>query len=514
MAYHIEGTDIVIDGWENGMAASPYAGFAELSYGSILNTQGEFAVQFPLAASTLSGGTVASPSQIAAEIDAGNGGTVSKYWMIDTSRQVWTSNTVGNVVTWTKRATVGASTVANPGIVVWKGYGLVFLGNKVFWATIADPTNWTDWSAISSTSNGYGALAISASDDAVYFCSGPGVGSVLLNAGATFDPSNAATYTFNNAALAIPTNDLATCLAENQAALLVGSALNRVYNWDRIDTTFSNIIYLAERFVYRMVTTNTNTYVFVGHPVIPSGRGNIYVTNGSQADVWQKMPDSFINTVNGDGTDQEPYWVFGDAMYHRNQIVFGAVAFSNINAGTVVAGTGGVWAVDVEAAPSQLAAATRKLFRMSKMTGSSSQYPLVISPNNTGTTIRGLGYIAGTNALMNNTTNAVGQGASFTSDKIPVGTFLGKRTFDNIELKLSYALGPGDSVSLFYVTDDVPGGAIIGTMTSADDGVGKVFPVNWQNSQWLQIAGVMLPGTTATSTFCRIKEIRLRKSTN
>lgn len=493
MAYRIEGKDLVIDGWEKGIADSPFDGFADLSYGSIMNTPGEFAAQYPLTASTMvttGGSAVSIAEQIATEYSLG---AVVRYYMVDSKGQVFNSTTSGNTVTWTYQAQVGAgiSITGVTGIVVFKGYVLVFRGTAAYYSAVGATLSFTNWTGvIGAISNGKN-YAIVGIDDAVYFCNGRSVGSILENAGSTFDPATASTFTFNGSALRIASPDLTTCLAELQTRLLVGGERNRIYSWDRVSTTYNNIVYLAERYVRRIVSVNTNAYAFVGHPVIPTGRGNIYVTNGTQVDPYKKVPDSLTNTLASDTTGlyQEPYWVFGDAMYHRNMLVFGAYAVNNIT-GSVIENTGGVWAIDL---------VKGAFFRLSKLTTSASSLATALSSNYQGTTTNGLGYIAGNESTMNNTTAVIGQAASFTSDKIPIGTFLKKGTLNNIEVKLAGSIG-SQTVSLSWISDTDSGS--IGTFTSADGGVGKPFPVPFQASQWLQISG--------TTTFTGIREIRLR----
>ncbi len=96
------------------------------------------------------------------------------------------------------------------------------------------------------------------------------------------------------------------------------------------------------------------------------------------------------------------------------------------------------------------------------------------------------------------------------SDMIPVGQYLTKRTFDNLEYKLSAVLVTGESVSLAYRTNiteaftDVPilqGGAV-GELS----GIGSV---NFENVQWIQIKAT-LTSTATNPSYCRLRELRIR----
>lgn len=513
MGWRLEGNDLVIDGWKDGMSETPFGGFVDIDFGSVANTPGEFASQFPLVGNTLDvgfGTAFATPVQVAVPY---SGGTVTKYVLLDSKGQIWISDHPGGSgpITWSWRATPGGDTSSatrNSGIVWWKGYALKISTNKIWYChdTSGDFNVWVDWSTVDASITGIGGFvthfAIVGVDDAVYFCNGSAVGSILQNAGMVFDPTNPLTYTFNAAALRLPANDNAICLAELQAALLVGGSLNRIYNWDRIDTTFDNVIYLAENYVNRMVTTNTNTYVFCGNPVVPTGRGNIYVTNGTNITLFKKMPDFYADLVFPASTpiSQEPYWVFGDAMFHRNMLVFSAASYTN-GTTTLQSLTGVIWALDIT---------TKNLIQLNAFAASFSKLATLVHEDDTGVNIDGLGYFTGYDGVMNNSSSVASTGIAVASTGvIPVGTFLGKATFDNMEVKLSLPLGAGDSLFL-YAGVDFSGSAItVGSMTSAD-GVGASFPVNFQNAQWLQVS--VITGPTAPSTFCRVKEIRLRKS--
>ena len=80
-----------------------------------------------------------------------------------------------------------------------------------------------------------------------------------------------------------------------------------------------------------MITVNTNTYLFAGN------RGRIYVTNGSQAELFKKIPDHLSGTV-------EPYYIWGAIGYSQNQLYFGFQAQQNNGS---ILQSGGLWALDI-----------------------------------------------------------------------------------------------------------------------------------------------------------------------
>lgn len=498
MAYRIEGTDIIIDGWDGGIAPSPYKGLADVSYGQILNYPGEVSVMGPLANAPVTGATLDLPLFKATK--STSDGTVTQFFMLDAYGQTYYADATAQA--WTYGSSVGTalSVVGNSWMNQWKGYTIVARGGKFYYTTSNTLASFTDWTGAGgpsvSTSTRYSFID---TEDVLYFTNGTSVGSLIQNPGKVFDPTDATTYTFNSSAFQLPNGMLATSLEQLSSNLLIGTSSNKIIPWDRISANVSSTnqpLFLGENYAYRMVTANTNTYIFPGHPVIQGGRGYIYVTNGSQVSIFAKMPDSFADTQ---GTyNPEPYWVFGDAMYHRNKLFFGAVSSS---------GTGGVWMLDL---------ITGVISRANQFSISSSTLVTVLNPVYTGaagpTPPQGYGYWAGggTQAgtcAMNYTSNTLSTSARVLSDKIPVGTFLKKKTFTQVEVKLAKPLVSGETVTLDYVSD--LGTGTIGTFTSTDGGVGKVFPVNFQTGQWLQIGATLAP-TNTNPSYVRLKEIRLR----
>lgn len=512
MAYRMEqqpngGTDIIIDGWERGIAPGPYSiyvpsalgpvqntGIVDLSYVNITGIPGEVSVEYPLTNSTMSGGTFHIANNKTSKLDPST--AVTTYWVIDSRSQIWIATTsgTGTIPTWTlqgKCVTTSADYLATAGFVYFNGYLLTFWEGAVYYSPDLGVTN-TLWSAVGGIGGTVsGNYAFIGADQIVYFCNGSSVGSVIQNAGQTFDPTNASTYVFNAVALPLPLNDNATHIAQLYPNLLIGGRVNQVYVWDRLSPEPNSILFLPENFTQRIVSSNNNAYIFTGNPIIYSGRGNIYVTNGSQVDLYMKMPDYFLNYVTG-GSSQEPYWVFGDAMYHRNRLWFGAGVAGN-------SGTAGVWCIDI---------GSQALFRANKM--STGSLPTVLNTSVTAAasnTLSGLAYFAGDSNAMTYSTFTTGQTGVIATDIIPVGTFLIKKTFSNVEIKLAVPLGTGESVAVTVVTDI--GSFSLGTFTSADGGVGKIFPTNFEKAQWLQIILVLTPSSTPTS-YCRVREIRVR----
>lgn len=533
--------ELVLDGWERGISSSPYSifspsalgpinqtGMVDLSYGNIVGIPGEFSVNFPLAVSTIAGSPPKSGGQIiqfATEIDNNSGGAVTKYYALDSFGQVFSTDGTytGTAITWTYQGHVGSNSVSivgNSGIVFWQGYLLIFRGNAAYYSNDGGVTN-NDWTGVVGALQGSGSTLYAISSkvsDRVYFCNGNGVGAIILTPGQSFNPASATTFTFyggtNNNMVNIPAYDMATCLAEINGQILIGGALNRVYPWDAANLAGTGVtslvglpLFIGDRYVQRIVVVNTNAYIFAGHPVIPTGRGYIYIYNGSTIDVFMKMPDNFTTIAGASSTSSTPYWQFGDAMWHRNQIIFGAVAIGNIS-GSAISDTGGVWAIDI---------ASQALYRTA-FAATNSDLITGLTPNDTGTTIQGQGFLTGSSigAFYNNSsTMSASRTARAISDKIPVGTKFFPKTYEQLEVKTAVALAANESIAITVFSDQDPSGISIGTMTSSD-GLSRVFsPLTLfsgtgpQGLQWLQVQAVLTP-TNTNPTFVRLREIRLR----
>lgn len=526
MSYRYEGEDLIIDGWERGISDGPYSifspsalgpinqtGTVDLSYGNILGIPGEFSVQFPLIASTVitSGGTaLGRPIHHAAQIGTAQAGLADAYYLLDTKGQIFKGVSSGGSpgFTWTYKGHVGSVTPndGNAGLVYWQGYLFTLRDDKIYYSPDEGVTN-TDWTGtVGSLTIGTTHYAISSQvSDSMYFCNGSSIGALLLNQGSVFDPTNASTYTFQLSQARIPSYDASTCLVELNGQVLIGGSLNRVYPWDANNLGGTGItslvglpLFLGDYYVQRIVVSNTNAYIFAGGYFIPQGRGNIYVTNGSQIDIFKKMPDNLASISGTSSQIQIPYWEFGDAIFYRNQLIFGAVAVDQAASATI-SGTGGVWALDLN---------SQVLYRMNRMSSGESSLATFLSPWVMGTN-PGLAYLVGTDSVMNNATTTMSTSARVISDKIPVGTFIKKKTFDQVELKLAIALVTGESIDVTVITDIDPAGKALGSMV-ATDGMSKVFtPVNFQGIQWFQIQCVLNP-TNTNPTYVRLREIRVR----
>lgn len=425
------------------------------------------------------------------------------YYIVDSVGRVWYQNGTSWVfVNNTTRANANGN-----GLVYFQasngtGYLFVFRNALIDYMPTATIGTWTyGWKTMNTaagTANSHHALV--GQDNVAYYCDGAWLGSFFEKSGQNFDPSSGTTFTWTQQALALPTIEIAQWLAELGVSLLVAGVRNLIFPWDRTSTSFNYPIFMADTFGYgsmasaqpnvpKMMTINTNTYIFMGN------RGRIYITNGSQAQLFKKVPDFLSGTV-------EPYFTWGGVGFNKNQMYFGILATSND--GTANNNFGGLWAIDMD---------TNALRLVNQLSyGSYAGYCTLYIPLTT--TATGFGFYAGwdNNAsgygIDSSSSSPYTGGQSYAiSDAIPIGNYLSKYTPTNIEYKLSVPMVSGESVQLLsaqHINDTY-------TSIGTDSTVGNIsftFPfTDWQ-FQWLLIKAV-LTSTASSPSYARLKEVRI-----
>jgi hypothetical protein len=398
-------------------------------------------------------------------------------------------------------------TGADFGLVGWKGYLFAIIAEKIdyikiqdLFATAGPNGKWVyQWqSGLNATIAQHQAIA--ALDDAVYYCNGSAVGSILLNAGQTFDPTNTATYTSNKTALALPTLDVAQSIAQLGQQILVGGTLNYIYPWDRISTSFSYPIICADFSIKRLVSTNSNVYVFAGN------RGRIYICNTQQIQLYKKIPDSITG-------NPEPYFTWDDALYLRNKLYFTMTAYDN--AGNALNTMGGLWVLGIDAGQSVIQLPTAgSLFNSNQLSYGTygGSCPVLFYDQNTlplGYGIGGVWVNGGVSGLdVSKSVPYINYQTLIQTDIIPVGTYLTANTNAQIEYKLSKPLVTGESVRISWRGNLATAFTPVWTSTAVGQ-VSDLKQVNFQKQQWVQFQ-IETSSTTTAPSFVRLKEIRIR----
>lgn len=311
--------------------------------------------------------------------------------------------------------------------------------------------------------------AIVATDNRVYFCDANWIDSFYqTDSTVAFDPTNTTTYTHDTFSI-LPFSDTAQCLTQLGTNLLIGGKKNIIYPWDRFSTTNSYPILLAESNVQKMVTVNTNAYALLGN------RGRIYITNGSQATMWKKIPDHISNTV-------EPYFTWGGLCSQKNQIYFSFLA--ETNQGGEIDTYGGIWACDVDTEALRL---TNKLSYDTYNGYASALIPnFATNPAGTGLFI---GWYDGDSTYgVDQTVSSLytNNQAEIQTELVNIGTFYRPKEFKTVEYKLTTPLSVGESVSIYYRKIFGDTWILIHTFTDVGEISGN-WPVNFDNAQWIQL---------------------------
>lgn len=391
------------------------------------------------------------------------------------------------------------STAGSLGICIFKNYLMVFIQNKIDYIALSDLFNSTGpngfWHIAwqTTTASNFGHKAISATDNAMYFCNVHNVGSVLENAGSTFDPATSTTYTYSSGAIAdgLPTFEYATCIAQLGILLLIGGVQNYVYTWDRTSTGINIPLIIADSYIKNIVSTNSSAYIFAGR------RGRIFITNGANTQIFKEFPDQIASTEN-------PYYTWGDAIYFRNQLYFSVSATDN--AGNTISNFAGVWAIDLTEAPYPL-----RLENSLSYGTYAGTVPVIIQMGNVNPL--GNGYYVG----WSNSGGGIDYSASapysnseayVDFDIVPVGTYFQQLTSRQIEYKLSKPLVAGESVQIWWRGDLTSAFTQIANVTGSTGDFSGFGVVNFEKLQWAQFRA-KLSSTASSPSYVKLRELRL-----
>ena len=314
---------------------------------------------------------------------------------------------------------------------------------------------------------------------------------------------------FSPQALTLPNGEKSQAISELGLNLIIGCASNAIYPWNQKDITAQDFISLPENNVSSIINVNNMGYIFAGR------KGNIYITNGSSVSPVISVPDYCAGIPGTPKSYIEPYFIWGGTMYLRGRVYF---SIQDQNSSKTTGNCGGIWSF----IPTQnefIGQDTGISLRLENQASYgtyngystvllSSQNQQAISPQywngwqstSSGTTF-GIDFT-------NTTTSTV---ANIETDLIPVGTMLDKRTFKQIEYKLSTPLAVGESVAISYRTNSTDYYKSCGTVVAeSTTSLSGYFTVNFEKSQWLQLQIVLTPLSTSSSTFVRLSEIRVR----
>jgi hypothetical protein len=305
-------------------------------------------------------------------------------------------------------------------------------------------------------------------------------------------------------------NDCAQSLSYLNNQILIGGTLNRVYQWDAVSFTNSPAayIFLPENNTSNIISVGQNAYIFCGN------RGRIYITNGSQASFFAKVPDHISGSV-------QPIFLWGGACYNLNQLYFGIQCVDQ-NTLATNPNYGGIWGIDLD---------TQAIYISNELSYGYNGLVSVVFPMTLDDGFRGYGLYAGWNNFTNGTSGVdvtintpyIGGQSYIVSEMIPVGTALDPTTSLQIEFKLAMPLLLDESVQILmassfydYVNNlftDV--GTITGTAGpyTTPDGANPLIlsgnlPATVQRQQWILIK-VILTSISTNPSYNRLTELRI-----
>lgn len=333
---------------------------------------------------------------------------------------------------------------------------------------------------------------VSNNDGNLYFCNGSSVGAFEVNANQVMAKGNMPTFRFSAASLSLPPTDGAIWLAEMRNLLMV-AANHKIYPWDRFSPQWQNPIPVDEN-ISKMINILNNLYIFAGN------KGNIYISNGYNAQRFKKMPDNIAGTI-------DPAWSWGGIMSHRQNLFFQALAKNSATGTNILAG---IYSLNLDTGSLVMEAQNSAGLAPAGMVAGG------VLIDNSGLTLLNYdnyysAYGATTSSIDYNNTNPWSSNeALIETDIVPIGTAVQTKTFSSAEFKLDQPLQSGESITLYARKSLSDSYEALGTTTTAV--LSEFYPsVPFQGWQWAQFKATMsTTGAATTSSFVRLREIRIR----
>lgn len=370
----------------------------------------------------------------------------------DSVGKIWA---YGSTSGWTLLTGNSPDGAVGAGLAIWKNYLVSFKQTAVdLYGPLDGSPAWSNnWAGVANLNIGNGPLnknlhkALVGQDDILYYANINGnipyVGSLLQKPGTTFDPANAATYTWNAKALDLPNYLWINDLEELGLNLMIATVDRYIYPWDRVSDSFDLPIISGEPYITALKTLNNTLYYACGI------RGNIYRTYGTTSVQVNDFSDQLSNVPQSN-------MLIDDMQVFNGYLLFSA-------SGAVP----GVYVLDVNN--------NNRYILQSTVTNASGIPATIYTSNNPN--LYNLNYIAqrffvswsdnyaSTNfdtvrgcdsnfILTNGPYRATGDIAYFISPTYFVGDDKDSRTFEQIELTLLNPITSGQSVKISSRVDN------------------------------------------------------------
>lgn len=306
-------------------------------------------------------------------------------------------------------------------------------------------------------------------------------------------------------------SDKSQSIVSINTTVLVGCDSNILYV---IDTTsksggVQSVLTLPENNAVNLLNVNNMTYIFAG------SKGNIYVSNGSSVAAVITVPDYCAGIAGTPSSYIEPYFTWGGAMFLRGRLYFSILDQTSSKAGNC----GGVWSFIPNNA-SFIQEDTGLSLRLENQNsyGTYNGYSTVLLESQQQRALGPQFWSAWSSDI-----TSITYGIDFTAttpisnaiietDLVPTGTVLKKKTFGQIEYKLSTSVdNDNGSVTMKYRQNSTSAFTSCGSpICDSSTPLSGYFPVNFEKGQWIQLQATLVPETSPTSTFIRLTEIRIR----
>ena len=324
----------------------------------------------------------------------------------------------------------------------------------------------------------------------------------------TYSPSVPDTFGADTTACTLPGGEIATCFAPLAASaqIVIGCQSNNIYTWDGKSVFDTGFIPLAEDNCAFMLTVNNAVYIFTG------SKGNIYVTNGSLASAVLTVPDYLAGTPGTPSTYVEPYFTWGQAFLARGRVFF-SVIDNNSNCGGVYSFIPSFFN---QLTGQDVGSALRLENGNSSHTYGTLATVLFPAVNQNAIGVQyfaawsGSVPVLGTVYRIDYSATVPVPTAIVETDLIPTGTLLQKKTFKQIEYKLSAPLAASESVAINYRQNSTDAWGSAGTVQTDSSNLSGLIPVSFEAGQWLQLQVVLTSNQLSTSSFVRLCEILVR----
>lgn len=486
MSYRYEktesGTELVISGFENGIADSALAGHQQMQHVDIFSMPGAVKAGYK---SVLEVNTSALVRWMVMD-------PVSGYIYGLTTGGVLHQKT-GIAGTWSIVSGTPAGNGAGLGI--WKGCLIICTSTAIYASPLTALTTWT--SILSISSSQWHPVYTGLNTDHLFVGNTRFVAQVVEVG--TFDPTNAATYTATANALDLPTSYNVQTIAGLGDNLYMGTYIGSaspysrngavIFPWDKVSDSYGQPISVTGTGVHQLKTIGSVMYLFAGN------RADINITNGSTTQLFKRFYN--INFPNASTlTDINP-----DAI--------GALNDEELLIGIGRVG-GNITPLGVYSIREKV-----HILRNLPSTGNKLNIEigsiLVIDANR----FMFSWYDATTNTygidLVGNSGRYSDYSTQIDTDLIPVSTFIYPLTFSEIEFKLASVLTTGQGIRIYYRTSLDNAFTLINTWDFASIGARLSFEdnANINNAEYLQLR-IELKANANEDTSPTLTQIRLR----